>query len=313
MRGLETERTVLNLTIRRTLGIAGALWILAGYQPGSLSAQDSKDSPIPGDVVRVGRLGVFVPPPGVTVVAYGDFVDGTGEQLVVETLLDGTVLINPPDPMASPSPAVQTVAPLATGECDDNYTDVSSKPWADTMQWWFHSSTTPPSLIVSEVVTDLRAGTQNITHEVNSCGRPDTVSATSNYNGSNTLPVNITNAGVCASHGDDTSEVGFGTLPSSFIAATCNWANLFFRIESDIRFNKNSIYTFTTGSCSGQFSSSYYVEGIMTHERGHTWNVRDFPSGHPNMTMGGANAQCPDPDQKRTLGLGDMLSLESVY
>jgi len=102
----------------------------------------------------------------VTVVAYGDFVDGTGEQLVVETLLDGTVLINPPDPMASPPPAVETVTPLATGECDDNYTD---------------------------------------------------------------------------------------------------------------------------------------------------GNIRDFPSGHPNLTMGGANAQCPDPDQKRTLGLGDMLSLESVY
>src|SRR6266545_5969398 len=163
--------------------------------------------------------------------------------------------------MASPSPTVETVAPLATGECDDNYTDVSSKPWADTMQWWFHSSTTPPTLSVTEVVTDLRAGTQNITHEVNTCGRPDTVSATSNYNGSNTLPVNITNDGVCASHGDGTSEVGFGTLPSNFIAATCNWANLFFRTESDIRFNKNSIYTFTTGSCSGQFSSSYYVEG----------------------------------------------------
>jgi hypothetical protein len=171
--------------------------------------------------------------------------------------------------------------------------------------------TTKPS--VTEVVTDLRAGTQNNTHEVNSCGRPDTVSATSNYNGSNTLPVNITNDGVCASHGDGTSEVGFGTLPSSMIAGTCNWANLFFRTESDTRFNKNDVYTFTTGSCSGQFSSSYYVEGIMTHERGHTWNVRDFPSGHPNMTMGGANGQCPDPDQKRTLGLGDMLSLESVY
>jgi hypothetical protein len=50
-------------------------------------------------------------------------------------------------------------------------------------------------------------------------------------------------------HGDGTSEVGFGTLPSSVITITCNWANLFFRTESDIRFNKNSVYTFTTGSC----------------------------------------------------------------
>jgi hypothetical protein len=104
-----------------------------------------------------------------------------------------------------------------------------------------------------------------------------------------------------------------GTLPSNTIAQTCSWANLFFRTESDICFNKNSVYTFTTGSCSGQFSSSYYVEGIMTHERGHTWNVRDFPSGHPNLTMGGANGQCPGLDDKRTLGLGDMLSLELVY
>jgi hypothetical protein len=97
---------------------------------------------------------------------------------------------------------------------------------------------------VTEVVADLRAGTQNIAHEVNICERPDTVSATSNYNGSNTLPVNMTNDGVCASHGDGTSEVGFGTLPSNTIVQTCNWANLFFRTESDICFNKNSVYTF---------------------------------------------------------------------
>ncbi len=30
---------VLNVTTRRILGIAGALWILVGYPPGSLSAQ----------------------------------------------------------------------------------------------------------------------------------------------------------------------------------------------------------------------------------------------------------------------------------
>lgn len=29
----------------------------------------------------------------------------------------------------------------------------------------------------------------------------------------------------------------------------------------------------------------------MTHERDHTFNVKDFPSGHPNQTMGGAYGQ----------------------
>lgn len=52
-------------------------------------------SPQPGDTVVVGNLGAVVPAPGETVIAYGDAADGTSERLTVQTLDDGTVLVNP--------------------------------------------------------------------------------------------------------------------------------------------------------------------------------------------------------------------------
>ena len=80
--------------------------------------------------------------------------------------------------------------------------------------------------------------------------------------------------------GDGVSEVSFGTLPNGTYAGTCNWNVVGMaphRVESDTKLNKNWA-TFTTGSCSGQFATAHYVEGIMTHERGHTWNANDFPA-----------------------------------
>lgn len=78
--------------------------------------------------------------------------------------------------------------------------------------------------------------------------------------------------------------------PDGYLAVTCNWNEFISRFgwrrnESDIRFNKAD-HTWTTGSCSGQFADAVFIEGLMTHEGGHTWNVPDFPNGHPELTMG---------------------------
>lgn len=105
-------------------------------------------------------------------------------------------------------------------------------------------------------------------------------------------------------------DADFGNAGTA-IGLTCNWLSGSTRVESDVRLNKAS-YFWTNASCSDA-PTAYYVEGLTTHERGHTWNANDFPSGHPNLTMGGANGQCPGPDAKRTLGLGDMLTFEARY
>lgn len=206
--------------------------------------------------------------------------------------------------------SAQPLDPLAdTSECGDTFKGADSLPrWAGTMLWWFNTGTKPSGL--SGVAPDLRAAVTNITHEVNNCGRPDTVSATASYQGSTTLSANISSTNACLSN-DGTSVVDFGTL-TGWIGDTCRWNYMGSRVESDQRLNKSS-YTWTTGEVCPPSGTPYYVEGISTHERGHTWNVMDFPTGHPNQTMGGANGQCPGLDDKSSLGLADMLSLEVNY
>jgi hypothetical protein len=270
--------------------------------------------PGPGDMVTVGRLGVVVPKPGHIVEIYSEFADGTSDSLVVETTEDGQVLINP-DPPTQRVATTSSTLRGGTGECADGYTAYDSQSkWTGPMDWWFNSPSLPSSLTLSAVTDDLRSGTRDVTQENNNCGRADNMSGSANWQGTNSNGVNISTDNQCLSD-DGVSEVSFGTLPNNIVASTCNWdvAGMApHRTESDIKLNKQD-YDWTTGYCGGQFSSAHYVEGIMAHERGHTFNAKDFPTGHPNMTMGGANSQCPGADEKQTLGLGDMLSLEARY
>lgn len=301
---------------RRSLGylVCISALLAAGVTP-TVSASAAATGPSPGDVLVVGGLGVIVPQRGHMVELFTDFVDGTGQQLVVETTEDGVVLINPVEVGVSSDVSRVDVLLGATGECSDDFVLADTAVgWTGPMDWWFNSPSTPDYLTVSATVDDLRAGTTNITHENNNCGRPDRLSASANYQGTNSNGVNISVDNMCLSE-DGVSEVSFGTLPNNIYATTCNWHVVGLaphRTESDIKFNKQD-HTWTTGYCGGQFSTAEYVEGVMTHERGHTWNAKDFPTGHPNQTMGGAASNCPGPDEKQTLGLGDMLTLESRY
>jgi hypothetical protein len=269
-------------------------------------------------VITVGSLSVAVPLPGHTTSFYADLADGSSERLVVQTLTDGSVLVNPPsfdsETSASPAPPRLAVVAgpstvLATGECSDDAKKTGGKRWFTQMSWFFHSASMPGYLTLSEVVTDLRAGGTNITQTNDNCGLPDTITATASYQGVTTARANIT-AGSPPTCGpfDGLSVIDFGSINSSFVGATCNDDTGSERIGSDIRLNKTN-FQWTTGTC----GSGYYVEGITTHERGHTWNAQDLQTGHPNLTMGGANGGCPDPDAKQTIGYGDILALDVNY
>lgn len=287
------------------LGISVCLLTLGASASPPAPTPSPTPDPTPPPIITVGRMGAAVPAPGESVVMYGDFLDGTSEKLVVQTLEDGTVLVNPPE---GDEPIVGR-ARRATGECADTFQSGVPNVWAGTMNWLFKSSSTPTYLTVSATVTSLRDGTKSITQEINNCGRPDTVSAAASYQGSTSLSANLNASNQCTTR-DSTSVVDFGPL-TGWVAGTCNWLSGSTRVESDLRLNNNGLF-WTNGSCSGS-PTAFYVEGLTAHERGHTWNANDFPSGHPNLTMGGANGQCPGPDAKRTIGLGDMLTLEARY
>jgi len=267
------------------------------------------NEPKPGDVVVVDGVGAVVPEPGWSVSGYFDGPGGPATITIV-TMADGTVLINPD------AGGTGVGKRGGTGQCADDYHDADSEPaWNDSMPWWFNSSSLPNYLGLNLTVSSLRDATQHIIHADNDCGRSDMVSADASYKGENSNNVNISANAICQS-GDGTSQVGFGDFPPAYLAGTCNWNNMAGtrRVESDLRLNKDD-FDWTNGAdCSGSHSNDWYVEGIATHERGHTWNVVDFPNGHPNLTMGGAAGGCPEgPDEKSSLGLGDMRSLELRY
>lgn len=274
-------------------------------EPSTRAARQLK----PGDIVRIGRLAVGVPPPGRGVTLFTDFANGSHQKLRVVTEEDGTVLVNPP----KREPPSYRHGRVPTTECSDGYTDVSNEYWSTYMNWYFNAGSNPDELNVDNTETSLKNAVNNIIHEDNNCSRSDYFTYSATYQGRTSRSVDINTNNTCVPDGqsDGYSVAGFGTLPQSVIAATCNFDGNPIIDESDVRFNK---YWWDWVNIAGpSCSNKLYVEGIATHERGHTWSAEDFPSGHPDLTMGGANGECPGIDAKKTLGLGDMYSIEYYY
>jgi len=290
-----------------------------------------------------GELGVVIPEEGESVQVHADTFTGAGYELAVETGpsgaitagyvergkpqelvggLDGNLSIEPGEgqpassddgsmPDAQPTPISEEPSgpdPLVvtTPECDDaaGGHDTNSQ-WNSTMLWYWDRDSTPSYLNLSKVEDDLRAAVTNITHVNNNCGRGDNVSAAASFEGYASDGPEISPQDVCGSN-DQKSDIGWGT--TSYAAVTCNWGNP--RKDSDIKLN--GALRWTTGACAGETSSTSYIAGPVTHERGHTWNLLDR-FGHRNLTMGDANGNCGGPDAKTTLGKGDWQGLEANY
>ena len=100
--------------------------------------------------------------------------------------------------------------------------------------------------------------------------------------------------------------VAFGELPSGILAVTCNWDENYNTIASDIKVNKQGV-RWTTSPSSRSCRGMYDLEGVMTHERGHTFGMGHVSeTGHGNLTMStNINGACQMTE--RSLGRGDVL------
>jgi hypothetical protein len=184
------------------------------------------------------------------------------------------------------------------------------------MEWRFKTSSRPAYLDPAGTVDRLRQATSNITQANNICAIPDTISATSNYLGSTTQSVQMPNGtNDCNDNGNGTSIVAFGSLAGSYIGWACWWFDVIPPTpdnitESDVRLEAATSWTITPG---GPCSGSYSLEGVMTHERGHSFGLAHVSEdSHEELTMS-ENVEGTCQNSESTLGLGDLNGLEALY
>ena len=187
--------------------------------------------------------------------------------------------------------------------CKDSAFNLLGGKEASTYRWSFKSSTTPSSLNKSSVASLLQKSFNNVTGEHNDCGRADTVSATNQYLGTTTKAPN------CNSR-DGSNVVGFASLPPGVLAVTCFWINNGKIVEADMRITTRESWALSLATCHGTMPM---LEATITHEAGHVFGLDHVgEKRHGRLTMS-PYLDGPCENNEATLGLGDMLGLESMY
>ena len=270
-----------------------------------------------GDLVHSGALSAVVPPAGYSVSAQTLHTDGHEDRLTLRTAPDGRVDVLGPQAAATADVA-DTTAPDA---CTDRQYKLLGYTWGSTgFDYRFNPSNIPDwePLTLDYVTSQIVAGAHNVAQERNDCGRPDHISAHTNYLGHTSKHPNLGANDLCGNP-DGESVVGFGTFDDdSILAATCTWSVFgvpyLIAYESDVRVSSDQVWLWQDNQECQPLAGEYYysLEAVLTHERGHTFGLDDLVSpSHHNLTMYGSSNPCET--RKRTLGLGDMLGLEALY
>lgn len=272
----------------------------------------SADQPLPpelraGDVVHHGEISIEVPVPGEIVHLTVDREDGTSVELVIENSIDGVVsLIAPPV-----EPAV--LAAGSADPCQDGAFKLAGHHWTTEYRWWLQAGSSPAANNKDNVETGLRHAANAIATSRNSCGLADQVSATMVYAGRTTQATNVRGTTTTVSCGtrDVTNVVGFGTLPSGYLAVACSWSGSDgVALEGDVKFNTRHRW-FALAVPDG-CSSSFGLQQVGAHEFGHVVGLAHVSqSNHPSLTMSPQAGPCSN--AKLSLGLGDVRGLRALY
>jgi Matrixin len=287
-----------------------------------------------GRVIEDHGAAVTVGSPGTSVYTEEILEDGWTQEFQVTTAADGTVyvaLVGDEASDADEAPddsGIEEDAPFggSPAPCNDPGKNPVGDSETDTHKWYFNRDTAPvnqpssePQMTRDEVEVALREGTRDITQTINNCDMADNVRTTSaSYEGNTNRRAEVTAGGVCdgdlAMDGQNT--VDFGDLPAGKVGKACKWTfpqpgddEL---MESDIRLNKVD-YNWTLHPRASSCDNDYDVEGVMAHERGHTFGMGHVnEDNHKWLTMSPkVNAGCKA--GVRTLGKGDVLALREIY
>jgi hypothetical protein len=267
--------------------------------------------PVAGREINDGEVGSVVPPAGESV--HAEVLTKTGaEELEIDRREDGTVELAfvGEDAEASGGHLARSGSP---GECSDaEYTSGDRRvPEDSPLHNEINRASTPSELRAGDAVDAIRRAGARVASTKNNCRMGDRVPASLVYDGKTGRGTNV--EGLSCMTSDEFRVVAFGDLPSGILAVTCNWGDGFGNtIASDIKINKQDV-RWTTSPRSPSCRGMYDLEGIMTHERGHTFGMGHVSeTEHGNLTMStNVNGACQMAE--RSLGRGDVRGLGLKY
>ncbi len=270
--------------------------------------------PVAGREIEDGEVGSAVPPVGESV--HAEVLTTTGaEELEIGRREDGTVELASvgEDTEAFGEDLAKAGSP---GECSDpEYTDGERRVPKDApLHYKINKASMPPELKAGDAVKAVRRAGARVADTRNNCRMGDRVPARLIYEGKTGQGADVD--GLSCEDNDRNSVVAFGALPSGILAVTCNWGvarpGYDNTVASDIKLNKRGV-KWTTSPRSGSCAGKYDLEGVMTHERGHTFGMGHVPeAGHGNLTMStNINGACQMAE--RSLGRGDVRGLGEKY
>ena len=327
--------------------LTGALLIsvIAGSAPAMAQSEVRQDLN-PGDQVARDGLAVEVGPRGTFTAMHATRLEGGHSSLYVLTRPDGAVVVSSDEDAADAGalPGVPAAGAASPAPCSDNAYNLSTWnfsgtlkkfKWKSQFDWYFKANSTPGDVGgVDAARTAVTQATGNITASRNDCGLVDEVSATHLRVGDTTAGPDFNATGsACKAYGakDGKSVVGWGTLPDGTLGSECTWGTwngsdaYATATQSDVRLSTGyswyagavpAVCQDVTGILDGVTGVSTYrfsVEGVMTHERGHTFGVGHVDEAtHGNLTMStNINGACQDAES--SLGLGDVRALRALY
>lgn len=307
------------------IGTATAVMLLSTACMMDDDATDEDELPVPtaqrfdspglheGDFVVEDGIGMVIPPPGYRVDLMIDRDDGV-EELTVANDEAGTIRVTRrriglDDPVAG----VTGVLFASPGECSDGAYTLNGGKWTTTLKWGFYAASTPGEISVATAESALKAATANITGNQNTCGFPDRTQATTSYSGRIASAPNVGGSTTdiwCGGY-NTTNSVGFGTMPSGILGATCSWTSGSAIVAADIKFNKY-YYRWSGSSVPAGCTSKYVLESTATHEFGHAFGLGHVSETyHGNLTMSTHLHACTLAET--TLGMGDVRALQALY
>jgi hypothetical protein len=230
----------------------------------------------------------------------------------------GATVKPPKTPKPAPTASAPTATPAATAgstanpndpACFDDAYTLEGFAWNTVYRWQYNMDSTPAGYDPAAVLAVIQSAFDNVVDERNDCGRPDNIHALAQYQGKTSLTG-------CADQPDGENTVSWSDLPSNLspdtIAYTCpssGGPNGDIASDADIVINDQIPWALSKSDC--QFQE--LLEPTITHEVGHVFGLGHVSERqHPDLTMS-TRSNGPCDDSASTLGLGDMLGLESLY